>query len=34
VQLVEQLIERDPILDVGGILDDQMRQGESRRGLT
>ena len=34
VELVEQRIERDLILDVGGILDDQVRQGESRCGLT
>ena len=34
MQLVEQLIERDPILDVGGVLDDQVRQGDSRRSLT
>jgi hypothetical protein len=34
VELVEQRIERDPILDVRGILDDQVRQGESRCGLT
>ena len=30
VELVEQRIERNLILDVGGILDDQVRQGESR----
>ena len=34
VQLVEQLVERDVALDVCGILDDQMRQDESRRALT
>ena len=34
MELVEQRIERDLILDVRGILDDQVRQGESRCGLT
>ena len=34
MQLIEQRIERDLILDVRGILDDQVRQGESRCGLT
>ncbi len=34
VELVEQRVERDPLLDVRGVLDDQVRQGESRCGLT
>jgi hypothetical protein len=34
VQLVEQRVESNLILDVGGVLDDQVRQGESRDGLT
>ena len=34
VKLVEKRIERDLILDVRGILDDQVRQGESGCGLT
>jgi hypothetical protein len=34
MQLVEERVEGDLILDVRGILDDQVRQGESRCGLT
>src|SRR5262245_21909225 len=34
MELVEERVEGDLILDVRGILDDQVRQGESGGGLT